>query len=80
MNIRPREWLAILCGVLFWSLCIGTGFAQDTKPQAQHPEHLPYSFSNFVWWTDEELRDLLKKRIPGLGSGAAVRKALGFDG
>jgi outer membrane translocation and assembly module TamA len=34
---------------------------------------LPYSFSNFVWWSDEELRALLEKRIPGLGEEIATR-------
>jgi hypothetical protein len=45
--------------------------AQDTHPVQDYPTHLPYSFSNFVWWSNDELRDLLKKRIPGLGDEIA---------
>jgi outer membrane translocation and assembly module TamA len=32
---------------------------------------LPYSFSNFAWWTDSELRGELKQHIPGLGDEVA---------
>jgi hypothetical protein len=31
------------------------------------PEHFPYAFSNFPWWSDSELRAELKHRIPTLG-------------
>ena len=41
------------------------GYAQS-KPTTSYPSLLPYSFSNFVWWTDDELRVDLKKKIPGL--------------
>jgi outer membrane protein assembly factor BamA len=27
----------------------------------------PYSFSNFIWWSDPDLRVLLKQRVTGLG-------------
>ena len=40
--------------------------AQQAKPQVSYPVRLPYGFSNFVWWSDDELRALLKKRVPGL--------------
>jgi outer membrane protein insertion porin family len=36
-------------------------------PSTSKPTHLPYAFSNFVWWSDDDLRAQLKKRIPGLG-------------
>ena len=41
--------------------------AQTDKSATSYPTHLPYSFGNLVWWSDDELRALLKKRIPGLG-------------
>jgi hypothetical protein len=57
---------------------------QSPKPGQSYPTHFPYRFSNFVWWSDDELRALLKKRIPGLGdeitpaatSEARVREVL----
>ena len=30
-------------------------------------ERLPYTFSNFPWWTDAQIRSELKHRIPSLG-------------
>jgi outer membrane protein insertion porin family len=45
--------------------------AQTAKPAASYPTHLPYSFGNFVWWSNDELRLLLKARIPGLGDQIA---------
>jgi hypothetical protein len=44
-------------------------------PKPAYPARLPYSFSNFVWWTDEELRVGLKKRIPGLSDEVATTTA-----
>jgi hypothetical protein len=41
--------------------------AQSKEPPPNYPPRLPYGFSNFVWWSDDELRVALKKRIPGLG-------------
>jgi hypothetical protein len=43
--------------------------AQTPKTTTQQPvsEQLPYTFSNFPWWTDEQIRVELKHRIPSLG-------------
>ncbi|HTV09327.1 MAG TPA: hypothetical protein VMD97_09820 [Candidatus Aquilonibacter sp.] len=42
--------------------------AQVTKaPQQPVSERLPYTFSNFPWWTDAQIRAELKHRIPSLG-------------
>lgn len=42
--------------------------AQAPKtPQQPVSERLPYTFSNFPWWTDEQIRAELKHRIPSLG-------------
>ncbi|HWG18796.1 MAG TPA: hypothetical protein VN678_13085, partial [Acidobacteriaceae bacterium] len=38
--------------------------AQDAS--AAYPDRLPYAFSNFVWWSDAELRTDLAKKLPGL--------------
>jgi len=46
---------------------LATGSAQTVKQAQNHPTYLPYSFSNFIWWSDDELRALLKKQITGLG-------------
>jgi outer membrane protein assembly factor BamA len=46
--------------------------AQVQKPKESYPVHLPYSFGNLVWWSDDELRALLKKRIAGLGDEIAT--------
>jgi hypothetical protein len=43
------------------------GHAQQADPSAAYPKRLPYSFGNLVWWSDDDLRAILKKRIPGLG-------------
>jgi outer membrane protein assembly factor BamA len=32
----------------------------------QHSPRYPYTFTNFVWWSDAELRAELTRRIPGL--------------
>jgi hypothetical protein len=50
-------------------LCLlSTGASQTTQ---SYPAHLPYRFSNFVWWSDNDLRVQLKQRIPGLGDEIA---------
>src|ERR1700679_1176067 len=48
-------------------LTLSVALAQAPKAAQNYPTHLPYSFGNFVWWTDDELRALLKKRVPCLG-------------
>jgi hypothetical protein len=37
------------------------------EPQQPVSERLPYTFSNFAWWTDAQIRAELKHRIPSLG-------------
>jgi len=49
--------------------------SQAAKPVQSYPAKLPYSFGNLVWWSDDELRTLLKKRIPGLGDEIATTTA-----
>ena len=41
--------------------------AQVGAPGVSNVDKFPYSFTNFVWWTDADLRAILKRRIPGLG-------------
>jgi len=53
----------LVCVVLCLTL---HGSAQTDKTLTPYPKSLPYSFSNFVWWSDDELRGLLKSRISGL--------------
>jgi len=56
--------LVLTLGCTNWP---ATASAQSKEPPANYPPRLPYGFSNFVWWSDDELRVALKKRIPGLG-------------
>jgi outer membrane translocation and assembly module TamA len=64
---------AILLGLLLMGEI--ASFAQDGKAKFSYPAHLPYRFSNFPWWSKEELRTLLQKRIPGLGDEVATNTA-----
>jgi hypothetical protein len=57
-------------GVLM--LCVASAAWSQTAQTAQsYPAYLPYRFSNFVWWSDDDLRVQLKDRIPGLGDEIA---------
>jgi outer membrane protein assembly factor BamA len=53
------------------AIAIAVGLARchaQLPPASQtYPSHLPYGFSNLVWWSDTELRSILKQRIKGLG-------------
>lgn len=55
-NIRSIA-LAVTLGAL-------TLTAQSPKPASA--KAYPYTFSNFVWWSDADLRHALKQRIPSL--------------
>lgn len=68
-----RSAVATFIGLLVGMAAICT--AQIAKPTSSYPTHLPYSFGNFVWWNDSELRVLLKQRIPGLGDEIAPTAA-----
>jgi hypothetical protein len=75
MRVKPScrvVTFVFLCAVLgIGGACRG----QAPKPTPSYPSHLPYSFSNFVWWSDEELGALLKKRVSGLGDEIATNNA-----
>src|SRR5580692_1773432 len=43
-----------------------SGQAPKAAPQPVS-ERLPYTFNNFPWWTDAQIRAELKHRIPSLG-------------
>lgn len=43
--------------------------------RTSYPAHLPYGFANFVWWSDEDLRALLKARVAGLGDEVGTTNA-----
>ncbi len=75
VQIPSSRWSAIFASVLFAVVCNAASLAQNANARRSYPTHLPYSFSNFVWWSDEELRALLKKRIPGLGDQIATTTA-----
>jgi hypothetical protein len=53
----------------FWTLTIipTTACAQSNNAASDSRDHFAYSFSNFVWWSDEDLRSSLKRHIPTLG-------------
>src|ERR1035441_9064065 len=70
--LPPLRYLPVIALALtFTSACLG----QSAKPSPPYPAHLPYAFSNFVWWTDANLRTQLKNRIPGLGDEIAPTQA-----
>ncbi|HXR40509.1 MAG TPA: hypothetical protein VN776_15515 [Terracidiphilus sp.] len=77
MKVRLKSVRGLSFPLVFGLLLGATalGSAQTAKPAQSYPAHLPYSFGNFVWWSDEELRTLLKKRIPGLGDEIATTTA-----
>ena len=48
-------------------LSFGSGAtAQTSQAVVNASGKFPYSFTNFVWWSDNQLRSLLKARIPSL--------------
>lgn len=55
---------------------LGSCPAQVPQKDSSYPQHLPYAFSNFVWWSNDELHDLLKARISGLGDEIAPGSAM----
>ncbi len=63
-RIRPFVCSLVVIASLFGPPFVRTGHAQEAT--AQLPPSLPYSCSNCVWWSDDELRSLLKKQIPTL--------------
>jgi hypothetical protein len=50
-------------------------WSQNAATPQNYPSRLPYRFSNFVWWSDSDLRNLLKNRIPTLGDEIAPASA-----
>jgi hypothetical protein len=59
----------LFAGFIGWSVA---ALAQSKATPKDYPERLPYSFSNFPWWSDDELRAALKTRIPALGDEVAT--------
>src|SRR6185437_7666267 len=57
--------------ILAFIATLGSCPAQVPHKGASYPQHLPYAFSNFVWWSNGELHELLKTRISGLGDEIA---------
>jgi outer membrane protein assembly factor BamA len=53
-------------------------WSQAAQPPSSYPAQLPYRFSNFVWWSDSDLRAQLKQRVPGLGD--EIAPASGTEG
>jgi hypothetical protein len=54
---------------------LANGYSQTAHTVPDYPTRLPFGFSNFVWWGDDEIRVLLKSRIPGLGDEIAPNSA-----
>lgn len=59
--IRPS--VVCFCVALSAVTAIAQSRSQVPAPAAQYP----YAFTNFVWWSDADLRAELTRRIPGLG-------------
>jgi hypothetical protein len=77
MRIQSRPFRSSVTSSLLVLLLGSTaiGIAQTAKPAPDYPAHLPYSFGNFVWWNDDDLRTLLKKRMPWLGDEISTTSA-----
>jgi outer membrane protein assembly factor BamA len=56
---------AVVCFCL--ALSAGPAVAQSHSQLPAPAARYPYAFTNFVWWSDADLRAELKRRIPGLG-------------
>jgi hypothetical protein len=81
MQRIPRKWHILVLGHRMRRVFLTTGlltlllpvmtlgvFGQSPKTTQQLvSERLPYIFSNFPWWTDDQIRVELKHRIPSLG-------------
>lgn len=63
-QVRLFVLLALLCGLLPLNAQLKP---VETTQASTHGDKFGYKFSNFVWWSDGELRTELKKRIPTLG-------------
>jgi outer membrane protein assembly factor BamA len=73
---KPTPYSRFICGcigMLRFSMLLFSTFAwsQTPQPSSSNPAPLPYRFTNFVWWSDSDLRAQLKQRIPGLGDEIA---------
>lgn len=71
MNLSSSKTASCLVLILAFIGAVVRCEAQATPKTVSSPEHLPYAFSNFVWWGNDELRKLLEDRIPGLGDEIA---------
>jgi hypothetical protein len=60
---------AVVCFCL--ALSAGAAIAQSNSQIPAPAARYPYMFTNFVWWSDADLRAELTRRIPGLGSEIA---------
>jgi hypothetical protein len=71
--MRSAKFSSYLLALAVVAMLLSRGiFPQNANRPPAYPSHLPYSFSNVVWWSDDELRDLLKKQIPNLGDEVAT--------
>lgn len=76
MRSSVRSRLLRLCAFVLlaaWNASCQTPPAPGAS-SFQYPKVLPYRFSNFVWWSDDDLRVLLKKRIAGLSDEIAPNR------
>jgi hypothetical protein len=64
-----RRFRSTLAGMIMFG--VSSAWPQTAQPPQGYPAQLPYRFSNFVWWSDNDLRVQLKDRIPGLGDEIA---------
>src|SRR5580704_5871145 len=60
--------------LLFLRILVVSSLAHPQSTAA--PERFPYTFSNFIWWSDADLRVELKHRIPSLSDDLARNSPL----
>lgn len=75
MNVKVKVRGGAFAAILLSMGAVHLGLAETADQGQVYPKHLPYSFENLVWWSDDELRSLLKKRIRGLGDEIATTHA-----
>jgi hypothetical protein len=66
--------VAFLCASLLSTQGVCGGQTATKAPS--YPTSLPYGFTNFVWWSNDEIRTFLKRRIPNLGDEIAPESGM----
>lgn len=64
--MKNRKRLLAVCCIFCTPSLASSASMQQPRTSAVASTRFPYRFNNFVWWSDSELRGLLRQRVPGL--------------